>query len=509
MSKEKEKQKSTLQSNLTRRDALKLIGAGATVLIAADQLHSAEASRSSPSTQTDAVIVGAGFAGLSAARTLMRQGKKVVVLEARDRVGGRVKAAKIAGRAIDGGGMWVGPTQTRLLDLIKEYGLHTVRQFETGNNIAEIDGKRLTSSGETLGFDPQTQAEYDRIIRDLTKLSDQIPLDAPWNMSRAEDYDHMTAEDWFVSQTKNIAILGFLRAFVRGVFTADSYQISFLFFLFFLRSGDNYDTLYGFENAAQAWTVKETMHQVAVRVAAELGSAIVLQAPVRSISQDAAGVVVNSDKGIWKCDYAIVAVPLPLSVRIVYQPVLPPERDILAQHMPMGSVIKYWVAYEKPFWRERGLNGMLQSDQPPSAFISGDFTPSEGHPGLLAGFIEAHNAMAWTGRPMEERKKLVVERLVNFLGPEAANPIDYEDQDWPADPWSRGCYGASMTPGIMTTVGKSIRQPHVRIHWAGTETSTKWMGYIDGAIRSGERAAAEVLARLKTEVQPRQANRFR
>ncbi len=159
MSKEKEKQKSTLQSNLTRRDALKLIGAGATVLIAADQLHSAEASRSSPSTQTDAVIVGAGFAGLSAARTLMRQGKKVVVLEARDRVGGRVKAAKIAGLAIDGGGMWVGPTQTRLLDLIKEYGLHTVPQFETGNNIAEIDGKRPTSSGETLGFDPQTQAE--------------------------------------------------------------------------------------------------------------------------------------------------------------------------------------------------------------------------------------------------------------------------------------------------------------------------------------------------------------
>jgi monoamine oxidase len=163
----------------------------------------------------------------------------------------------------------------------------------------------------------------------------------------------------------------------------------------------------------------------------------------------------------------------------------------------MGSVIKYWVAYEKPFWRERGLNGMLQSDQPPSEFISGDFTPAEGWPGLLAGFIEAHNAMAWTGRPMEERKKIVVERLVSLLGPEAAKPVDYEDQDWPADPWSRGCYGASMTPGIMTTVGKVIRQPHGRIHWAGTETSTKWMGYIDGAIRSGERAAGEVLERLK------------
>jgi monoamine oxidase len=156
------------------------------------------------------------------------------------------------------------------------------------------------------------------------------------------------------------------------------------------------------------------------------------------------------------------------------------------------------VAYEKPFWRERGLNGMLQSDAPPSEFISGDFTPSEGRPGLLAGFIEAHNAMAWTGRSMEERKKLVVDRLVSFLGPEAKRPIDYEDQDWPADPWSRGCYGPSMAPGIMTTVGKVIREPFGRIHWAGTETSTRWMGYIDGAIRSGDRAAAEVVARLSS-----------
>ena len=500
-----EKDKSTLRSNLTRRDALKLLGAGATVLVVADQLHAVDVSQPSPALQADVVVVGAGFAGLSAARALMRQSKKVVVLEARDRVGGRVKAAQIAGRVIDAGGMWVGPTQTRLLDLIKEYGLHTVPQFETGANIAELGGKRLTASGETLGLDSETQVEYDRIVKDLTKLSDQIPLDAPWTLPHAEEYDHMTADDWFQSQTKNNTVLDFLRAYVRGIFTADSYQISFLFFLFYLRSGDNYDMLYGFENAAQAWTVKETMHQVAARVAAELGRAIVLQAPVRTISQDAGGVLVNSDVGSWKCDYAIVAVPLPLSVRINYKPVLPPERDILAQHMPMGSVIKYWVAYEKPFWRERGLNGMLQSDQPPSEFISGDFTPAEGRPGLLAGFIEAHNAMAWTGRPMEERKKLVVERLVNFLGPEAAHPIDYEDQDWPADPWSRGCYGASMMPGVMTTVGKVIRQPHGRIHWAGTETSTKWMGYIDGAIRSGDRAAEEVLARLKSEKQAQQA----
>src|SRR5258707_1227140 len=176
-----------------------------------------------------------------------------------------------------------------------------------------------------------------------------------------------------------------------------------------MRSGDNYDMLFGYENAAQAWTVKETMHQVAARLAAELGRAVVLGAPVRDIFQDAAGIVVPSDKGNWKWDYAIVAVPLPLSVRINYDPILPPERDILAQHIPVGSVIKYWVAYEKPFWRERGLNGILQSDQPPSEFISGDFTPAEGRPGLLSGFSEPHYSIWSTAPPSGGPKNIVLE----------------------------------------------------------------------------------------------------
>jgi len=152
-------------------------------------------------------------------------------------------------------------------------------------DIAKLGGKRLTANGEALGFDPETQADYDRVVRDITKLSDQIPLDAPWTMPRAEEYDHITTDAWLTSQTRNNTVLEFLRAYVRGIFTADSYQISFLFFLFYMRSGDNYDMLFGYENAAQAWTVKETMHQVAVHIASELGNAVVLQTPVRGITQ--------------------------------------------------------------------------------------------------------------------------------------------------------------------------------------------------------------------------------
>ena len=419
-----------------------------------------------------------------------------MVLEARDRVGGRVNPGKFAGRSIDVGGMLVRPTQTRLLEIIKEYGLHTTPQFEDGQGVVELNGKRTLADREAVGFDSETQAEYDRVVGELNHLSARVPLDAPWTMSQAEEFDDMTVEDWFESKTKNPSLLSFFQLETRGLFTADPFQMSFLYFLFYLGSGDNFDTLIGYENAAQAFLVKETMHHVAVRVGEELGKGIVMEAPVTDIAQNASGVTVSSKQGDWRGDYAIVAVPLPLSVRIAYHPALPAERDLLAQHMPMGSVIKYWVAYEKPFWREHGLNGLMTSDTPPTDFFS-DASPSEGGPGFLVGFIEAHNALKWTGRPMEERKKLIVERIVSLLGPEGANPIDYEDQDWPSDPWSRGCYGASMGPGVMTTVGKVIRQPHGRVHWAGTETSTKWMGYIEGAIRSGERAAEEVLSSYK------------
>ena len=140
------------------------------------------------------------------------------------------------------------------------------------------------------------------------------------------------------------------------------------------------------------------------------------------------------------------------------------------------------------------MNGFTNSGLPPIS-VSLDATPAEGKPGLLAGFIDSPYSLQWTGRPAPDRKKMVVDHLVDLLGPEAANPLDYEDQNWPAEVWSRGCYGAYMGPGVMTTVGKSIREPHGRIHWAGSETSTKWMGYVEGAIRSGERVAGEVLAR--------------
>lgn len=201
----------------------------------------------------------------------------------------------------------------------------------------------------------------------------------------------------------------------------------------------------------------------------------------------------STEKGAWKADHCIVAVPLPLSVRIAFEPPLPASRDALAQRMPMGSVIKWYVAYDTPFWRGQGWNG-LSTNFSALGIECIDVTPAAGKPGLLVGFFDAKNGLQWCNRSAAERKKFVIEEVARAFGPAASEPIDYEDQNWPAEEWSRGCFGAWMGPGVMTSVGSSIRQPYGRVHWAGTETSPKWMGYVDGAIRSGERSAEEILS---------------
>jgi monoamine oxidase len=488
------REKSDDSTPFSRRDMLRLLGVGAAGSLIPD---ASQATPDSPqSRRVDTILVGAGMAGLAAARTLRRSGKKIVVLEARDRVGGRVKAGKLAGHTVDLGGMWVGPTQTRLLDLLREYNIATMRQYLAGKGVVEFAGTRVTPQGEEFGFDAESQADYDQMIAKLDALVERVPPDAPWSTPNAEQLDDITFEQWLRENVRSDTVLRMMNSEVRGTLTAEPWQVSLLYFLFYCRSGDSFEELAKYDDGAQMYLVPGSMHQVAVALAKELGNALVLEAPVTSISQDSAGVTVTSEKGTWQAAHVIVALPLPLSSRIRYQPPLPPEREALTEQMPMGSVIKYWVAYEKPFWREHGMNGLLFTDTPPSSFMS-DASPPEGKPGFLVGFIDGRRALQWSGRPVLERKKLAVELIAKYFGAEGAKPIDYIDQDWPADPWSRGCYGPSMGPGVLTTLGPALRASFGRIHWAGTETSPIWTGYIEGAIRSGERAAAEIMTAAK------------
>lgn len=481
---------------LSRRTALKLLGAGAAGSLLRGSLRGARLPPADGTRQADVLVVGAGFAGLTAARILATAGRKVVILDARDRVGGRVKPGKIAGRTVDLGGQWVGPKQTHLLALLREYGVETTPQYVEGRCIVELNGRRVSGPGETYSLGKANDAAVSRLLSRVDELVSQVPLEKPWTAAKARDWDRITMEEWIRSQTQNRDARTTLRLMVEGLYAAEPEEVSLLFFLSYIRSGGSLEEHWASENGAQAFHVPGSMHQLAGRMGAELRDSLLLEAPVTAISQDSSGVTVVSRAGEWRALRAIVAVPLPLAARIAYDPALPPQRDALTQRSPMGSVIKYWVAYKEPFWRRRGLNGDVTSDRPPTDGFY-DCSPPDASMGLLVGFISARSALELTGRPMEERRGLVVGRIAELLGAEGADPTDYVDNDWPSEPWTRGCYGANMGPGVLTSLGPALQAPVGRIHWAGTETSPVWSGYIEGAIRSGERAGDEVLGLLR------------
>jgi monoamine oxidase len=456
---------------------------------------SAPAMAADPGGAADVIVVGAGMSGLCAARALRRAGRTVLVLEARDRVGGRTKPGVVAGVPIDLGGMWVGPTQTRALALGEELGLQRYPSFIQGQNIAEVDGRLHRGSGDTPNLGLAAMLSFAGVVNKINGLARTVPLDAPWSAPDAARLDSQTLASWADQNVHDQGVRKILESMSGAIMAADMSQISLLYFLFYCHSGDDLAALAGMGAGAQKWLYRGGLNQMAPRLAAELGEAVRLKSPVRRIVQDGAGVEVQADAGTFRAKRVIVAIPPALAARIDYSPALPALRDGLCQRLPMGSVIKFWIAYPRPFWRDKGLNGLIVSDRTPVGMYA-DASYDAAGPGLIAGFFEGSRAVAWGLKTRDERRAQVVADLTRLLGAQAASPLDYVDNDWPSEEWSRGCYVGVAGPGVVSVFGEALRRPVDRIHWAGTETSTIWCGYVEGAIRAGERAADEVNAAL-------------
>jgi monoamine oxidase len=280
---------------------------------------------------------------------------------------------------------------------------------------------------------------------------------------------------------------------VEAVFAAEPRNLSLLHFLFYVHAGGGLTPLVSVIDGAQELRLVGGSQLVAQRMAAELGRRVVLDAPVRRIVDQGDSVLVVGDTQAWRASRVIVTLPPALAARIDYFPALPSARDQLTQRYPMGSVIKCQAIYDRPFWRDRGLTGQVASDTGPVK-VTFDNSPPDGSPGVLMGFLEGEEARRPSGRPLAERRAAVLESFARYFGDAAARPRDYVDRDWSSDPWTRGCYAGFLQPGSLTSYGPAIRTPVGRMHWAGAETAEDWNGYIEGAIRSGERAAAEVAA---------------
>lgn len=440
-------------------------------------------------TDVDVVVVGAGFAGLSAAHRLVEAGRSVAVLEARDRVGGRTLSVETSGAVVDAGGQWVGPTQDRLYGLAEEMGVAVFPQWTDGDPVV-VDGGRGMVADESLPWPDEDLAAEAALVAQIDELAASIPTDAPWSAPKAMEWDSTTAAQWIRATADTPGGADIIETVVKNVFATEAANLSLLHFLFYIGAGGGWQSVVGLEDGAQKHRFRGGVQLVAVRLADRLGDVVRLGWPVRRITQDDAGVEVSGDAGTVTAERVIVAIPPTLAGRIAYEPALPPDRDLLTQRMPAGTVIKFHVVYDTPWWRERGLSGIVQSTDA-DVRITLDGTPEEGSPGVITGFLEGAEAIEARRLPAGERRGRVLDVLVAAFGDRAADPLDFVELDWAAEEWTRGCYGAHLPPGAWTQHGPALREPVGRIHWAGTETATRWMGYIDGAIESGHRAATE------------------
>jgi monoamine oxidase len=446
--------------------------------------------------EADVAVVGAGFAGLTTARELTRAGRSVAVLEARDRVGGRVLGRDIGeGTVVEMGGQWIGPTQDRMYALADAFGVKTFPTHDDGEYQAVFGGRRYRYTGDVPRLNPLVLADYGVAQKLFDRAAARIPLDRPWEAPRARDLDGETLETWIRRVMRTNTARSIFRASWELILATEPANVSLLHALFYNHSGRDLDTLIRVTGGAQQDRLVGGPQELAIRMAAELGDAVHLGEPVRRIEQAGDKVLVQGARIRVRARAAVVAVPPALCERIAFDPSLPAARAQLQQRMPHGSVIKINAVYDRPFWRDEGLTGQSFDPLLPVSFTV-DNSPPDGTPGVLVAFLEGRWAQRYGAVPPDDLRAVVVECLGRHLGPKAGSPRDYFDLDWSAEEWTRGCYGAHMPPGVWTQFGPALREPVGRIHWAGTETAARWSGYMDGAVESGERAAAEVLAAL-------------
>jgi len=445
---------------------------------------------------TDIVIIGAGLAGLSAARSLTASSLDVIVLEARNRVGGRTYTTSASdGTLLDLGGQWIGPTQHRIRALAESVGATTFPTYVAGQNVEYRNGQRSTYSGAIPMHDPLVAMEAVEAMLDLNIMAQEVPLDAPWKAPQAALWDSQTVATWMDANVTSAGARMWMILAVQAIFSAEPRDLSLLHFLFYVHSGGSLNELLSVTRGAQENRFHLGAQVVSNRVAAALGERVILNAPVHTITQDDHGVRVASDSLTVTAQRAIIAIPPTLAGRLRYHPKLPATRDQLTQRVPMGTVIKVQCLYDTPFWRDDDLSGQVASDSG-VVRISFDNTPENGTPGVLLSFIEGDEGRIWGRHSLEERRTAVLDCLVQYFGEKAAHPNEYIEQNWAEEEYSRGCYAGYMPPGVWTMYGTALREPIGRLHWAGTETATIWNGYMDGAVQSGERAAAEILAAM-------------
>ena len=450
--------------------------------------------------RVDVAVIGAGLSGVAAAREVARAGHSFVLLEARDRVGGRTLNERIApGGFVEHGGTFLFSAEREdvLVGLASEVGVDVFTPPVSGENVYVRNGerKRYDRTGPLGRVPPEPSAIPDLVLA-VSKLDETfagIPPEAPWTAERAVELDSQTFDTWLRDNTSSENSRFLLGLLLRTLAAVEPRDVSLLS-LGGLVAGSGMTLQQIIESTATA-RFAQGAQEISLRQAQRLGSSVVLSSPVRRIVEERSRARVESDRLTVLAKRVIVAMAPAMTPLIDYQPPLTGLRMQLGQRFPQGTLIRCHAVYSHPWWREEGMSGESLTDLEPVR-VTADVTPPEGRPGLLAAYINGSSARRWSHRSQKDRGAAVIDNLVTLFGPRAADVELYIDRAWTNDPWTRGCLYGITPPGVLLDYGPTIRAPVGRIHWAGTETADAGAASLEGAVRAGARAANEAMARL-------------
>ncbi|KAL3439962.1 hypothetical protein BJX65DRAFT_300791 [Aspergillus insuetus] len=426
----------------------------------------------------DVVVVGAGLSGLQAAQSVQAAGFRVCILEAIDRVGGKTLTSKSSKRGFsDLGASWINDTnQSEMFKLYQRYGLETETQRDCGDTLIQ------SADGNVLKV-PYGQLP---VFRDECSL---INLDNPTESNRAREIDQLTFREFCIQSAKSDEAANIADVLSASLLGVESDEVSALYMLLYFKSGAGIDNIISDEkNGGQYLRCRQGNQTIAQKMADEIGPGVVfLHTPVTTIdySQRGACVVHTKSGRTFECRKVIVSIPTSLYHQITFSPRLPEKKLI--------------YVFSEPWWHKANLSGVLDSEKGPIVF-SRDTSIAQDNQWSITCFLTGDKGRNWSKLPRASRHRQAWKQFSQSFGKftEVPRPANTLEMEWTKEAFFLGAPCPITTPGVLSAVAGEIPTPVGKVHFVGTETSREWRGYMEGAIRSGLRGAAEVVKELDT-----------